>query len=214
MFPSHGVGQSYDRRLRALSRREITVLRLIAMGKSSKQIASEIGVSVRTVDFHRANLIRKTGLRSVAELVRYADSEDLIDDLAHSQALDLAGRYELSSTEQQDSWEWQLLDSTGTLIVSSVSPEQRDEMEETIRAVRVFSLRKESYRRRHVSLFSAPVFSLDDLQGNVLAMSPEFPSPSARELAIQLCKETAPTARIVERESSYSGRGGEHEQRL
>lgn len=56
----------------AISERETDVLRLVAEGRSSKEIAGLLGISVRTVDSHRAALIKKTGMHSVAELTRYA----------------------------------------------------------------------------------------------------------------------------------------------
>jgi DNA-binding NarL/FixJ family response regulator len=48
------------------------VLRLIARGLSNKEIGVELSVGVRTVETHRENLINKTGMRTVAELTRYA----------------------------------------------------------------------------------------------------------------------------------------------
>lgn len=55
-----------------LSPREIEVLRLIARGLTNKEIGAELGLGVRTIETHRENLIRKTGLPTVAELTRYA----------------------------------------------------------------------------------------------------------------------------------------------
>ena len=56
--------------LTRLSGRELEVLRELVKGKPSKVIASALGISEKTVDVHRSNLMRKTGTRSVAELVR------------------------------------------------------------------------------------------------------------------------------------------------
>ena len=56
--------------LGCLSGREQEVLRELVKGKPSKLIASALGISEKTVDVHRSNLMRKTGTRSVAELVR------------------------------------------------------------------------------------------------------------------------------------------------
>jgi len=56
--------------LARLSGREHEVLRELVKGKPSKLIASALGISEKTVDVHRSNLMRKTGTRSVAELVR------------------------------------------------------------------------------------------------------------------------------------------------
>ena len=57
-------------RLGRLSERELEVLREVVSGRPSKLIASSLGISDKTVDVHRSNLMRKTGSRSVAELVR------------------------------------------------------------------------------------------------------------------------------------------------
>jgi two-component system response regulator NreC len=55
-----------------LTVREAEVLRLIALGHTNVEIARQLGVSARTVETHRANLHGKLGLRTRAELVRYA----------------------------------------------------------------------------------------------------------------------------------------------
>lgn len=54
------------------SGREIEVLELLAQGLSSKQIAPLLTLSVHTVNTHRQNLMRKTGLKNTAEVIRYA----------------------------------------------------------------------------------------------------------------------------------------------
>jgi DNA-binding NarL/FixJ family response regulator len=56
----------------ALSPREREVIRLIALGNSSKEIARLLGISPRTVDTYRNRLMEKLGLRSLADVVRYA----------------------------------------------------------------------------------------------------------------------------------------------
>jgi DNA-binding NarL/FixJ family response regulator len=50
----------------------LEVLRLVADGTSTKGIASRLKISVKTAEFHRAKLMRKLGVRSIAGLVRYA----------------------------------------------------------------------------------------------------------------------------------------------
>lgn len=55
-----------------LSEREREVLRLVVRGMSNRLIAGVLGVSSKTVDNHRTNLMRKLGVHSTAELVRYA----------------------------------------------------------------------------------------------------------------------------------------------
>jgi DNA-binding NarL/FixJ family response regulator len=62
----------------ALTAREIEVLRLIALGRSTKEIAAELEIGTRTVETHRGNLMRKLGLRSVALLTQFAMREGII----------------------------------------------------------------------------------------------------------------------------------------
>jgi DNA-binding CsgD family transcriptional regulator len=60
-----------------LTRREREIVQLIAEGRSSKQVADALDISVKTVDTHRANLMRKLDIHSVSELVRYAIREKI-----------------------------------------------------------------------------------------------------------------------------------------
>jgi two-component system, NarL family, response regulator NreC len=53
------------------------VLRLLVRGRTNKEIAAELIVSVRTVESHRANLYAKTGAHSRSELVLFADRHGL-----------------------------------------------------------------------------------------------------------------------------------------
>ena len=62
-----------------LSERELSVLRLIALGHTNSEIASELHLSVRTVESHRAHIQQKTRRSSRAELVRYALEHHLVD---------------------------------------------------------------------------------------------------------------------------------------
>ncbi|HSO97424.1 MAG TPA: response regulator transcription factor [Solirubrobacteraceae bacterium] len=62
-----------------LSQREADVLRLIALGHTNAEIASQLYLSVRTVETHRAHIQHKLGLFSRSELVRYALAEGLVD---------------------------------------------------------------------------------------------------------------------------------------
>jgi len=63
----------------ALSDREFQVLRLIAAGKSVKEIAAELYLSVKTVSTYRARLLQKMNLETNAELIHYAIQNHLID---------------------------------------------------------------------------------------------------------------------------------------
>ena len=62
-----------------LSTREFQVLRMIASGKSVKQIADEISLSVKTVSTYRARILEKTGMKTTAELIRYAIQAQLVE---------------------------------------------------------------------------------------------------------------------------------------
>ena len=57
-------------RLARLSRREREVLSLVLAGKPSRQVATDLAISVKTVEFHRARIMQKVGVRSAAELFR------------------------------------------------------------------------------------------------------------------------------------------------
>ncbi len=61
-----------------LTGREREVLQLLAEGKSMKEIAAVLDLSTRTVEFHKYNLMDKTGLRTTGELTRYAVRHGLI----------------------------------------------------------------------------------------------------------------------------------------
>jgi DNA-binding CsgD family transcriptional regulator len=58
--------------------REREIIRLISEGQSSKEVASTLGISVKTADTHRANIMRKLQVHTVSELVRYALRNQII----------------------------------------------------------------------------------------------------------------------------------------
>ena len=60
-----------------LTAREREIVQLIAEGRASKQVADVLGISIKTVDTHRANLMRKLNIHSVSELVCYAIREKI-----------------------------------------------------------------------------------------------------------------------------------------
>ena len=62
-----------------LSHREREVLQLLAEGKSSKEVAVALGLSVKTAETHRANIMRRLDCHSVSELVRYAIRNNIIE---------------------------------------------------------------------------------------------------------------------------------------
>jgi two-component system response regulator NreC len=68
-----------DSQVEPLTPREIEVLRLIAQGHTNRQTAEVLGISARTVETHRANIMGKLGLRGRVELVRYAIEHGLLE---------------------------------------------------------------------------------------------------------------------------------------
>lgn len=62
-----------------LTKRETEVLGLLALGYTNPEVADHLVLSVRTVETHRANIQRKTGASTRAELVAYAIEHDLVD---------------------------------------------------------------------------------------------------------------------------------------
>jgi DNA-binding NarL/FixJ family response regulator len=67
-------------RIESLTKRERQVLVHVAMGRSNKEVAAEFGISVRTVETHRENLMRKLDIHSVAELTRLALKTGLVPE--------------------------------------------------------------------------------------------------------------------------------------
>jgi len=62
-----------------LTSREREIVQLLAEGKSSKEVAAVLGISVKTAETHRANIMRKLQVHSVSELVRYAIKNGIIE---------------------------------------------------------------------------------------------------------------------------------------
>jgi DNA-binding NarL/FixJ family response regulator len=61
-----------------LTYRECEVVRLLAGGRSNKEVAASLGISVKTVETHRAKIMRKLGISSIVKLVRFAVRENII----------------------------------------------------------------------------------------------------------------------------------------
>jgi DNA-binding NarL/FixJ family response regulator len=78
-------GEAMDRngaktqRNRQLSSREMEVLQLIAEGKANKETAAELGISIKTVEKHRENLMSKLNIHDTAGLTRYAIGAGIIE---------------------------------------------------------------------------------------------------------------------------------------
>jgi DNA-binding NarL/FixJ family response regulator len=62
-----------------LTDRERQIVQMLAEGKSNKEVASVLSISVKTVETHRATVMRKLGINSIVELVRYAIRNQLVE---------------------------------------------------------------------------------------------------------------------------------------
>ena len=63
-----------------LTPRELETVKLLAEGKSNKQVAAALGISVKTVETHRAAIMRKLGFTAFSELVRYAVRNHIVPE--------------------------------------------------------------------------------------------------------------------------------------
>jgi DNA-binding NarL/FixJ family response regulator len=73
-----GAAEPDDFAAGAVTVREREIIQLVAAGQSNKEAASALGISVKTVEAHRTNIMRKLHLRSVSDLVRYAIRNHLL----------------------------------------------------------------------------------------------------------------------------------------
>jgi DNA-binding NarL/FixJ family response regulator len=62
-----------------LTPREREIVQLVAEGRSTKEVADVLGISIKTCETHRTNILRKLQLRSVSELVRYAIRNKIVE---------------------------------------------------------------------------------------------------------------------------------------
>src|SRR5688572_3854610 len=80
ILSSQLVDEEEDRsKIEALSLREIEVIRHIVKGSSSKQIAQELFISVKTVEVHRYNILKKLKLKNAAALVNFINNHPMLD---------------------------------------------------------------------------------------------------------------------------------------
>ena len=69
---AHDADQDAQQRLERLTAREHQVLARIVAGRLNKQIADDLGISIKTVEAHRANIMDKLNVRTMADLMRIA----------------------------------------------------------------------------------------------------------------------------------------------
>ena len=69
-----GGGQESTNRLNLLSKRELDIIGYIKQGMSSREIAGAINISVKTVEVHRYNILKKLNLKNVAAMVNYINN--------------------------------------------------------------------------------------------------------------------------------------------
>ncbi|MGV7213505.1 response regulator [Bradyrhizobium sp. UFLA05-112] len=74
------MSRSADAGRSSLSSRQLEVLRLIAQGNRMKEIAAQLGISVRTVEDHKSQLLAALGVKSTADLVKFAIKQGLIPE--------------------------------------------------------------------------------------------------------------------------------------
>jgi DNA-binding NarL/FixJ family response regulator len=70
---------SSDYTRRPLTPRERQIVQLLAEGRTNKEVAAALGISIKTVEAHRANIMRKLGTHSIGEVVRYAIRNRIVE---------------------------------------------------------------------------------------------------------------------------------------
>ena len=74
-----GRASAGDELRRPLTDRERQIVQLLAEGRSNKEVAAALGISVKTAEAHRANIMRKLGAHSIGEVVRYAIRNRMVE---------------------------------------------------------------------------------------------------------------------------------------
>jgi DNA-binding NarL/FixJ family response regulator len=73
-------GEAREEGTQGVTPREREIIQLLAEGHSNKEAATALGVSVKTIEAHRANIMRKLRLRSFSDLVRYAIRNQIVQE--------------------------------------------------------------------------------------------------------------------------------------
>jgi DNA-binding NarL/FixJ family response regulator len=79
-FLADGTNARATRPFRRLTPREREILQLLAEGRTNTEISKILSITVKTVETHRASLMKKLGVSSLAELIRYALRHSIIED--------------------------------------------------------------------------------------------------------------------------------------
>ena len=77
-FLAGNCGSTRVNRLTTLTAREREIVQLLVQGQSTKEVAATLGLSAKTAETHRSNLMRKLGLRGLSELVLYAERNKIM----------------------------------------------------------------------------------------------------------------------------------------
>lgn len=72
------IADKYEENIPALSEREVEIVKLFSEGLMYKEIANALDISIKTVESHKANIMRKLELKTTVDLVKYALKEGLI----------------------------------------------------------------------------------------------------------------------------------------
>jgi len=75
-------GKPFDHSQVRPTPRETQIIRLLAEGKANKEIASELGITIRTVETHRARIMMKMGFHSLTDLIHYAIRGKIVTTLS------------------------------------------------------------------------------------------------------------------------------------
>jgi DNA-binding NarL/FixJ family response regulator len=77
---SNPPGTNFDKKKAKISKQEKSILAHLVQGRNSREIADELTLSVRTVDNHRARMMKKLGVKNAVELVKMAIEDSLLED--------------------------------------------------------------------------------------------------------------------------------------